>query len=106
MGAFGELLIKYWGGDLDHYRGNDQSKRIEIVVTSEKDKERYRYEYKISKARDRLNLITTNLMYRPQNEINYTEESIKDGFKQLGYDDNIQNIMWNEYSDFISKYLK
>lgn len=44
-------------------------------------------------------------MYRPQDVSNYTEESIKGGFKQLGYDDNIQNIMWNEYREFVSRYL-
>ena len=44
-------------------------------------------------------------MYRPQDVSNYTEESIKSGFKQLGYDDNIQNIMWNEYEEFVSGYF-
>lgn len=81
-----------------------RTKIIKIEATEE-DKEKYRYEYKISKARDRLNLLTTNLMYRPQDVNSYTEESIKRGFKQLGYDDNIQNIMWNEYQEFVSRYL-
>ena len=106
MGAFGELLIKTWGGDLDRYRGNYETKSTtKVVETIEEDKERFRYEYKISNARDRLNLLTTNLMYRPQDVKNYTEESIKGGFKQLGYDENIQNIMWYEYKKFVSKYL-
>ena len=106
MGVFGELLIKTWGGDLDRYRGNYQTKPTnEVMETTDEDKERYRYEYKISKARDRLNLLTTSLMYRPQDVSNYTEESIKAGFKQLGYDDNIQNIMWNEYEEFVSRYM-
>ena len=106
MGAFGELLIKTWGGDLDRYKGNYETRStIKVVETTEEDKERFRYEYKISKARDMLDLLTSNLMYRPKNIKNYTEQSIKDLFKQSGYDENIQNIMWNEYEEFISKYL-
>ena len=109
MGAFGELLIKTWGGDLDKYRGNYETKFTtntnKLVETTEEDRERFRYEYKISQARDRLKLLTSNLMYRPQNVENYTEEIIKSGFKKLGYDTNIQNIMWDEYKKFISKYI-
>lgn len=107
MGSFGELLIKTWGGDLDKYRGNYvvQSTTKEIETTEE-DKERLRYKYKISKARHRLNLLKTNLRYRPQDVNNYTEKSVKSGFKQLGYDDNIQNIMWSEYNEFVSKIIK
>jgi hypothetical protein len=104
MGAFGELLIKTWGGDLDRYRGNYESKpKTKVVETTETDKAKYRYEYKISKARERLNILTNNLMYRPQDVKNYTEDSIKGGFRQLGFDENIQNIIWSEYSEFISK---
>ena len=106
MGAFGELLIQYWGGDLDRYRGNRQTKATgKGVEATGANKENFRYEYKISKARDRLNTLTTNLMYRPQDVSDYTEKSIKGGFKQLGYDDNIQNIMWNEYNEFIHRYV-
>lgn len=106
MGAFGELLIKTWGGDLDRYRGDYEPKfKTKVIETTEEDKERYRYERKISKARERLNILTNNLMYRPQDVKNYTEDSIKSGFRQLGYDENIQNIMWSEYSEFISKYV-
>lgn len=106
MGAFGELLIKNWGGDLDRYRGNYRSKPIKKVVeTTDEDREKFRYELKISNARKQLDLLTTNLMYKPQYVNNYTEESIKNGFRQLGYDENIQNIMWDEYSNFISKYV-
>ncbi len=106
MGAFGELLIQTWGGDLDRYRGN-KTKRENVVLkeTTEEEKEQFRYERKISRARQRLDILTSNLMYRPQDLKNYTEESIKNGFKQLGFDVNIQNIMWSEYCSFLDKYI-
>lgn len=67
MGAFGELLIKSWGGDLDRYRGNYESKsNAKDAETTEEDKARFRYEYKISQARRRLEILTSNLIYRPQ----------------------------------------
>jgi hypothetical protein len=106
MGAFGELLIKTWGGDLDRYRGNYETKSTtKAVETTEEDKERSMYNRKIDLARNRLDLLTTNIMYNPQDINDYTEESMKGGFKQLGYDENIQNIMWNEYMEFVSKYV-
>lgn len=112
MGAFGELLIQTWGGDLDKYLGNiptnrDLGGKQESIKdeTTEEDKERFRYEYKLSTARHRLDILTTNLMYEPKSIENYTEESIKNGFKQLGFDSNIQNIMWCEYCSFLDKYI-
>ncbi len=107
MGAFGELLIQTWGGDLDRYRGNTtQNKNITTKETTEEEKEQFRYECKISKARQRLDILTSNLMYRPQDVENYTEESIKNGFKQLGFDVNVQKIMWDEYCSFLDKYIR
>tara|TARA_R110000851_G_scaffold326865_1_gene495888 strand:+ start:646 stop:978 length:333 start_codon:yes stop_codon:yes gene_type:complete len=107
MGAFGELLIQRWGGDLDRYRGNTtQNKNIATKKTTEEEKEQFRYEYKISKAKQNLDLLTSNLMYRPQDAQNYTEESIKNGFEKLGFDVNIQKIMWDEYSSFLDKYIR
>ena len=81
MGAFGELLIQTWGGDLDKYLGNIPTNRnVAEDETTEEDKERFRYEYKLSTARHRLDILTSNLMYEPKSIENYTEESIKNGF--------------------------
>jgi hypothetical protein len=42
MGAFGELLIKNWGGDLDRYRGNYGTKHTnKNIETTEEDKVRF-----------------------------------------------------------------
>ena len=106
MGTFGELLIQTWGGDLDRYRGNTtQNRGIVAMETDEEEKEQFRYERKISIARKKLDMLTSNLMYRPQDVKNYTEESVKNGFKRLGFDVNIQNIMWGEYCSFLDKYI-
>ena len=107
MGAFGELLIQHWGGDLDKYRGNtpDKPKTIAVETTST-EKEQLRDVLILAKATRTLTQLTSSLIYRPQDAKNYTEEDIKNGFKQLGLDVNIQNIMWNEYCSFLDKYIK
>lgn len=109
MGAFGELLIQRWGGNLEVYRnaGSSNSNKIEpIVETTEEDKERFRRERVISHARVHLDSLTSNLIYMPDEVVNFTEESVKAGFKKLGYGIGIQNIMWKEYCSFVKKYIK
>ena len=105
MGAFGELLIQSWGGDLNSYRGNtSNSTKTFVDKTTEEEKKQFRYERKIQLARDTLDLLKSKVMYEPQHIKNFTEDIIKKYFKQLGYDENIQNIMWNEYLEYLSKY--
>lgn len=104
MGAFGELLIKTWGGDLDKYSGNRSQRSID--ETTEEEREQFRYERKVGYARYALNTLTSNLMYAPKKAKNYTERIIKDWFKEMGYNTDIQNIMWNDYCSFLNKFTK
>ena len=69
---------------------------------NEIEKENFIYEYKILKAKSRLDILTSNLMYTPQLVQQYTEKSIKNGFKQLGFEAKIQCIMWDEYCSFLA----
>jgi hypothetical protein len=61
--------------------------------------------HNIQSARKRLDILTNVLIYRPQQAVQYTEQSVKDGFKALGYDSDIQNTMANEYQEFINTYI-
>lgn len=105
MGAFGELLIQKWGGNLNNYNGNKTTKQ-ESVIGDETppNKEESLRQLKILKARKYLSSLTSSLIYTPQEAKNYTEESIKTGFKKLGFDGDVQNIMWDEYCLFVEKY--
>lgn len=99
MGAFGELLIRYWGGDLDRYRGisrdryrgNTANKTSPVeknnddyTLTEDESKRLKIFCYNINKSKLFLDTLTSNLMYKPEMTINYTEESVKSGFSQLG----------------------
>jgi phenylalanyl-tRNA synthetase alpha subunit len=109
MGAFGELLIQHWGGDLKKYKNptsgykkqvKKQVKKTELTLEEKKENEQ------ICIARYRLDLLTSKLIYTPSDISNYTEESIKNGFKQLNFNSNIQNLMWDEFVEFKNKYIK
>ena len=109
MGAFGELLIQHWGGDLDKYRGNTNQPKKEIVELSEQEKLnekiKTRYEYKIKYARKLLSVLTNQIMYQPHIVNLIDKELFMFSFKQNGYDLNISNLMWKEYNEFIKKYV-
>ena len=64
------------------------------------------YERKIDNARRYLSLITTNIMYRPEIADNIDKIKLKEKFKSMGYDMNIQNLIWEEYKEFLKKYVK
>jgi len=101
------LLIQTWCGDLDSYRGNTQtSEETGSTETTEVEEKQFSDELKVIQARRKLTALTANLIYWPQNTKNYTEESIKEGFNKLGFDVNIQNMMWDEYCHFMKTYIK
>jgi hypothetical protein len=108
MGAFGELLIQHWGGDLDKYHGNHTNSKKEPQEISEQEQKnqqlKYQYNYKIQSARKMLLGLTSDIMYQSDIVNHITETSLKNGFSN--YDKNIQNLMWKEYNIFINKYVK
>ena len=44
-------------------------------------------------------------MYWPEKQNHITEESFMKWFKDLGYDDEIQNILWADYHVYLKKYI-
>tara|TARA_R100000541_G_scaffold39136_1_gene46984 strand:- start:10381 stop:10710 length:330 start_codon:yes stop_codon:yes gene_type:complete len=108
MGAFGELLIQRWGGNLEYYRGDKVTKK-EIEKTFEentKEKEEIFFELKVLRARKHLSSLKSSLIYRTDEAKLYTESVIKNGFNKLGFEPIIQDKMWIEFSSFIDKYCK
>ena len=109
MGAFGEMLIEYWGGDIKTYRGekpsySNKTKHKEVKIIKENEK-KFQHTYNLDRARRELDVLTSNLMYRPENVNNYTKESLKNGFKRLGFNAEIQEVMWNEFNVFVQTYI-
>lgn len=109
MGAFGELLIQYLGGDLDHYRGNDKcSNRPDIPVTEEekqKSHDELVKRFKLKDAREHLHRLTTNIMYKFVDHTKITEEIFRNGYKSIKTEEWVIDTMWNEYNDFLIKYV-
>lgn len=102
MGAFGELLIEHFGGDLKKYRGqyepsNEDNKNNEEVEKQEVDIE-------LMDARKHLTSLENRLIYYPNEIKYYTEDIIKDGLKNSKFSKRVQNIIWDEFSDFKNKY--
>lgn len=114
MGAFGELLIMYWGGDLDAYRGNakakfPKAKTPDVPLTEEelmRRKEDTIKRWRLSHARQTLNGLTDNIMYKfiDPNDIN--EDSFRNAYRNENTDEWIIDIMWKEYNEFLTKYVK
>ena len=110
MGAFGELLIKHWGGDLDKYRGNTNQpkKETEVKLTEQEirnEKIKTRYEYKIMYARKLLDVLTNQIIYKPSIANGIDKEQFISSYQNNGYDLNISNLMWKEYNEFLKKYI-
>lgn len=103
MGEFGELLVQRWGGNLDTYNGNKIIKK-DIEVCDKESKEERILQLKILKARKQLTSLESSLIYRQDEARLYTEDVIKNGFKKLGFNDYIQNKMWEEFCLFVDKY--
>jgi len=59
----------------------------------------------IDTARKRLDLLTNKLIYHPTETKSYTEQSVRNGFKHLGYSIEVQDQMVKEYSTFINTYI-
>jgi hypothetical protein len=108
MGAFGELLIKTWGGDLDHYRGNDNHRgKINDQGDTEEEKikandERIKQQ-KIDSAKFHLDRLTDSLSYRPENIKYITEQSFKASYIKIKTEDWIIDLMWVEYQKYLKK---
>ena len=103
MGAFGELLIQRWGGDLNTYNGNKIIKKDDLVYEKESKEERV-FELMVLKARRHLTSLESSLIYRQDEAKLYTEDIIKNGFKKLGFNNYIQEKMWKEFCLFVDKY--
>jgi hypothetical protein len=106
MGAFGELLVQRWGGNLDTYNENKIIKKDILVCDKEskESKEERIFELKILKARKHLTSLKSSLIYRQNESKLYTEDVIKNGFKKLGFNDYIQDKMWEEFCLFVDKH--
>ena len=123
MGAFGEMLIQYWGGDINVYRGNKpmsnpEYKKEEKKKESDEDRALREYNEKYNQnkgykanelrfATEHLNRLTNGIMYRPKTIDDITEESFKDGFvNKLKFSSEVADIMWNKYCEFVKTYVK
>jgi len=108
MGAFGELLIKTWGGDLEHYRGNDIKREKSTEMTYEeqiKAREEFAKMRKLSYARDYLHRLTTNIIYKSVDYTQITEVLFRDSYKKINAENWVIDAMWSEYTEFLNKYV-
>lgn len=112
MGAFGEMLIRNWGGDLDAYRGNNNSRNnivdVKELTDEEKKAEHLKFirERQISYAKDHLRLLTNNIMYKPEICDVINEKMFKEAYRTHKFSDEISDLMWIEYNNFVDKYIK
>lgn len=108
MGAFGELLIKSWGGDIDSYQGNTPHrpdvKPVEEIP--EEQKEKFRYHRETSYARNHLNRLTNKIMYDNSAADDITEAVFREGYARINTKSSIVDLLWNEYQQFLIKYIK
>jgi len=110
MGAFGKMLIEHWGGDMKTYEGHtSKTTKTEILETEEElqeQKSKFVKQRILSYAREHLDRLTTNIIYKNEISDKITEELFIKSYKDIGYSTDVSSVMWLEYCDFIKKISK
>ena len=110
MGEFGKMLIENFGGDIDLYEGRKPSiSKTEVKKSEEKLKKRKNEFEKLrilSHARQHLDRLTNNIMYRKEISEQINKKLFIKSYKDIGYSLEVSKVMWSEYCIFINKYVK